>query len=257
MVTYLVCLSLSISQPIHAPAQVFSNQLLRDEILNWGITVRSDKFDTNKQWHALSACARVETLNNENSSSSGTAVAIGKRDGFIYYLTANHVVKELGKKQLDLFNREFYRFPNKLKELNFPDADVAYRFNQADLAIIMVDVGKKKQQPPIVQIPKPWDRPRQFPFEAISIGCSGPRPPTCTLESIRGKTLVRTTNEIGAFYWQTAEKTIAGRSGGPLIDQKGRLIGICAATQNNAGYYIHLDEIHAWLRTLNLQWIWE
>ena len=85
--------------------------------------------------------------------------------------------------------------------------------------------------------------------------------PTCRIEEITGKVLVRKANESGTFFWQTKEPSIEGRSGGPLIilnkDESLSLIGICTATQDQKGYYTHLDEIHVALKEGGYSWIWE
>ena len=50
---------------------------------------------------------------------------------------------------------------------------------------------------------------------------------------------------------------MAGRSGGPLLNLDGQVIGICAATSLGKGYYVHLSEIHAGLKTAGYDWLWK
>ena len=41
---------------------------------------------------------------------------------------------------------------------------------------------------------------------------------------------------------------MSGRSGGPLLDADGRLIGVCSGTQEGMNYYTHPDEIRGALQ---------
>ena len=75
-------------------------------------------------------------------------------------------------------------------------------------------------------------------------------------ETVAAKLLKRANDVPEAFFWQTAAKPEKGRSGGPLLDADGRVIGICAATQDEKGYFTHLDEILAGLKTAKYEWLW-
>ncbi len=41
---------------------------------------------------------------------------------------------------------------------------------------------------------------------------------------------------------------VAGRSGGPLLDRDGTLLGIASGGDDRASYFIHLDEIRPFLK---------
>ena len=254
MSPFFVCLMVAIAQPSPLPGNPFPNRLLSEWIAmpQRVVVAQSKEFPDAMQWEALSKTARISGLGGE----LGTAVAIGIRDGAIYFLTANHVVSGIGQRQLEFFTKDSYRDLDKLKKQVYEGVEVSLRISNADLAILRVNLRDRKA-PRIVELPQPWDRPKQFPFKALSIGCDDGKSPTCRIEEILGKPLVRRTNEFGAFYWQSSVPSIPGRSGGPLFDSKGRLIGICTATQGGFGYFTHLDEIHAWLKKDGYAWIWE
>jgi S1-C subfamily serine protease len=217
-----------------------------------GVVVVSPDFSATTQWDAIAASPRV------TGAETGTAVAVGVRDGLLYLLTANHVVAGSGERSLEFFTRDTYRDIAPRTDHILTGAEVVLRIVNADVALMTVPLGKKSA-PKLLKLPKPGERPRRFPVPALSVGCGGGGPPTCRLERVMAKQLVRprsTTDSI-AFYWNVAEAPVEGRSGGPLIDTQGRLIGICAAAQKGTGYFSHLDEIHAALKKENYQWLWE
>ena len=54
-------------------------------------------------------------------------------------------------------------------------------------------------------------------------------------------------------FFRIQARPADGQSGGPLVDAKGRLLGICSGAQGDHGYYCHLEEIHAFLRAEGLR----
>lgn len=219
-----------------------------------GVIVKSDLFPEDKQWDAMACTARLSGSDGE----LGTAVVVGIRDGSVYLLTANHVVSGNAERKLEFFSKDKYFKPLVLSITELP----VFRAPQADIAIVKVSLGNAKPLSLVMKIPppNPEARPRKFPTKALSIGCSKGAEPTCRIEEITAKILVRKANDGGTFFWQTEAPSIEGRSGGPLIVNKAgslSLIGICTATQGQKGYYTHLDEIHVALKEGGYSWIWE
>jgi S1-C subfamily serine protease len=205
------------------------------------------------QWQLLGSTARVTST----SGDTGTAVAVGIREGFLYYLTANHVVDNIGNREIEWFSKSTYADWAKQQRPVIGSVDVADRISRCDLAVLRIPLPKNDPNPPIVDWAQPGERPRQFPFKALSIGCTNGLSPVCRIEDIGAKKLVKRTNEFFSFFWESALPTKPGQSGGPLFSAKGKLIGICAASQDKNGYFIHLDEIHAWLKQDGFGWFWE
>jgi hypothetical protein len=53
-----------------------------------------------------------------------------------------------------------------------------------------------------------------------------------------------------------AERPVGGMSGGPLLDARGRVIGVCSAAKpDGPGYYAHLDEVLAGLKSQGYGWL--
>lgn len=214
------------------------------------VVAKSDLFSAAMQWEALACTARISSSTGE----LGTAVVVGIRDGAAYLLTANHVVSGTADRTVEFFTKDTYRNPRKLKITETP----VYHSPLADLALLKVHLDiATKPGIKVMKMPQPWDRPKKFPEEALSIGCAKGDDPTCLVEKIVAKVLVRRANDGGTFFWQTKDPPTQGRSGGPLVDKHGRLIGICTANQEHLGYYSHLDEIHVALKEGGYSWIWE
>jgi trypsin len=57
--------------------------------------------------------------------------------------------------------------------------------------------------------------------------------------------------------WETAKTPAKGRSGGPLVDRRGYLIGVDSGAGDGKGYYIHIEEVHAFLKRNGLSWLYE
>jgi S1-C subfamily serine protease len=149
---------------------------------------------------------------------------IGSRDGDVYVLTAAHVVSPTGKLLVETFTAA-----SRLKPDSFhKGGQLVFRNVEADLAVIRFPAGKRDWT--VVRIGSPG---REVRVESgWAIGCDDGAPPRITAVTLKGKKLVRRPDGGSAFYWQADGKSVPGRSGGPLFDRSGQLIGICSGTQD-------------------------
>ena len=198
------------------------------------------------QWAVLQGTARVS---NGEFGAAATAVCLGTRGRDSYFLTANHAVPKGQARLYEFFTKESYPKPSR----TYSGGEVLVRIDEPDLALVKVPTGV--DPPAVVRVARPGQRPKRYPFEAVSFGCPALAPPLSRLERITGKTLVRRLDDGDAFFWKSASPSVAGMSGGPLVDSEGRLIGLCSATQDGIGYFTHLDEILACLRRRNYGWL--
>lgn len=214
--------------------------------------IRHPDFPVAMQRSLLAGTARLTSLQND----IGTAAIVAIRDGTAYLLTAKHVVDSYSEFQCDFFPHGKRYEPARVKAI-----DRLAMFGAIDVAVIKVTLkGLTDDQLrglTVVALPKPYDRPRQFPVPAISVGCDSGAAPTMKAETIKAKQLVRKTEGSGAVYWLMEHPPVGGRSGGPLIDRRGKLLGICVAAKEGVGYFAYLDEIHAALKADGLAWLWE
>jgi hypothetical protein len=205
-----------------------------------------------EQWAAIEACPRIVSRLPEESYASG--VVVGFREESAYILSAQHAASG-SRRQFHFFNAE--SMPQPVLEIKA--AGTAVMFDKtADVVLYKVpwpvDVSWK---PTPILLAQPGDRPKRFPFDGMSIGCSEGRLPTANNETILAKRMGTKSVSDVAFFWEAKTPPKPGRSGGPLLNKDGKLIGLCAASKENAGYYAHLDEIQSALLISGYDWLWK
>jgi S1-C subfamily serine protease len=134
-------------------------------------------------------------------------------------------------------------------------AVVLARSAEADLAILRLPTSPGLPKPlPLAaakQVPK-------APCQALSVGWAGGDAPTALDEMVRRDALVRRPGEKAAVRsWQTQRKQARGRSGGPLVDRAGRVIGLASGHDRESGYYVHVAEVHRFLKNNGLGFLSE
>ncbi|HEY2784807.1 MAG TPA: hypothetical protein VGJ05_07510, partial [Fimbriiglobus sp.] len=115
--------------------------------------------------------------------------------------------------------------------------------------------------PIVARLAPALDRPKHFPTTVYSIGCSEGASPTITLAKLIGTRIKKISQTDLARFWETEDPHKAGRSGGPLLDKEGRVIGICSANttlpNSRHGYFTHLDEIEVWMQKNGYDWLFD
>jgi S1-C subfamily serine protease len=189
------------------------------------------------RWKAILACPKVSAP----GTADGTGVVIAVKDGFAYVLTAAHVA------QSDRVELKFTSRANYPKAAWFGDgAEVIGRWPDPDFALIRFPI--RKQTVSILPLAPAWERPKAFPVPALSVGVGSGQAAMALPDVVLGKEFVRREGKGAAFFWRTKVPPEPGRSGGPLLDVHGRVIGIAVAFRGDAGYYSHHDEILAGLK---------
>lgn len=209
------------------------------------------------QWGAVGACPRVATLTGMGRIGTGVTLAVRNEPGpdgsggrFAYVLTAKHVVPGTEDRLVEFFTKESYPKPAR----SFRAVEVVREWADPDLALLKVKVGAADAFPTL-RLAGPGERPKRFPAPALSVGCTEGAAPNCRSEVIVAKRPVRQANGV-AFFWESQAPSVPGRSGGPLLDTSGRVIGLCVALQGERGYYTHLDEVLASLKRDGYEWLW-
>jgi S1-C subfamily serine protease len=195
-------------------------------------------------WRAVLACPRVSVPD----SAHGTGIVIGVKDGFAYLLTANHVAAA-DRVEVQFTSRENYPKPAWYGD----GATVVARWPDPDLALVRFPVGKHEVT--VLPLAPAGQRPKAFPVRAASVGAATDDAATARGETVEAKVFVKREGKGGAFFWRTKTPPEPGRSGGPLLDARGRVIGIAVAARDGVGYYAHHDEILAALKRGGHGWL--
>jgi S1-C subfamily serine protease len=203
-------------------------------------------FPRSSQWAALAATVR---LVHPRTGDSGSGVVIGRDQNFVYVLTASHLVPE--GSQGDEVNVQFYSPADWPKSAGpVRRATVRARAKDVDLAVLWVVGPETSGVLPLC--PAAATKGQKLPLPVLTVGCDHGAP-TAAVDQVRAVRFVATPYR-GNFY-ETDHAQLLGRSGGPLVDVRGYLIGICSATRGGRGYYVATAEIHNALRQAGFDWL--
>jgi S1-C subfamily serine protease len=179
----------------------------------------------------------------------GTGAVIASKDGFTYIVTAAHLLTRDSAPTVETFSATK---PTEA-DATFEKCTVLFRTTDSDLAVVRLPAGKRIWSSLAIA---PAAVTKGALERGWAIGCDDGKAPRLEDVAILNTKLVRKSDGENAKFWQTKGKTVGGRSGGPLLDAKGRLLGVCSGTQGDESYYAHADEIRKALREQRLQWIY-
>ena len=191
---------------------------------------------------ALLAKAIGCTVRLRGRDFDGSGAIMGRdNDGYLYILTVEHASRE-NIREVDVFSVTTFPKP----AATFSNPEVLSTSPRTDLALLRVRMDRKVELEPckLVENASNVNNPKY----AYSSGCSEGQPPTVLGERITGsgRYRIEDSNE-SAWMWEVEKPQKKGRSGGPLLDRDGYLIGIARGKQETetetAGYYAHSKEI--------------
>lgn len=172
----------------------------------------------------------------------GSGVIIHREDDELFILTVAHAAEE-GIDRVELFNSESFPEP----KLSLRNPKVISSSPRLDLALLKVKIASDVETT-AVKLANLDIEPR-FGY---SVGCGKGDPPTPLSEQITGTKTARVKNQIRKM-WTTKVGQEGGRSGGPLLSDKGALLGVALGKDGSVGYYCHLTEISGYLIDNNLK----
>jgi hypothetical protein len=214
-----------------------------------GQFLESKEFSKEIQTKALEATVRIF---HPASQLEGSGVAVRYEKNMVYILTAAHGLPE-GPRGDDV---DVYFYPLSQPAGWKPEpirASVIARMIDRDLAVIRFPLGKP---PPAVALvcPRESPTPQERPLPVLTCGIGIVGTPEILLDQVGAhKQPKRPVSR--AIFWETDRVPTKGRSGGPMIDARGYVIGICSGTQNNKGYYTFVGEIQKGLEESALKLI--
>jgi S1-C subfamily serine protease len=208
--------------------------------------LESREFPKAAQEAAVAATVRIV---NPAQNAQGTGVIIHQQKPFVYILTANHVVDRADGLEVETFSAR-----------SFPKREAVYRSGKvlaqaADEDLAVVRLTTTDPMPGRVRLCSAAQMPRKPGFEALTVGCTDGRPPSCRLEKVTGNKRVRRPSAEAVHVWETNLAPAEGRSGGPLLDRQLQLLGIASGSSEGRGYFTHGEELYRFLRRHGLGWL--
>jgi thiol-disulfide isomerase/thioredoxin len=193
--------------------------------------------------HLIAATVRLSVA-DPNGKSTGTGAIVAARDGMALVLTCGHIFRESqGRGAVDI--SIFCSTPNGA-ELRGTVAGECLAYDlERDLALVRFRTESPLDVTPIA----PTGVQLQPGAPVVSVGCNHGENPTARLSHIT------TINRFQGFpNVEAAGAPVEGRSGGPLYNAQGQVIGVCFAAnpQDDEGLYASIASIHAKLDELKL-----
>jgi S1-C subfamily serine protease len=209
----------------------------------------SADFSKDKQIAAITATVQIK---NPEKNLIGSGVVIGRSEPFdVYVLTAHHVVQGSKRLEVAVFSKDSYPKPKSTFDRVTIVADEP---GPADLALLRVSTSEAV--PSVLKVCPADMVPATF--TGLAVGCSFGRPPTTWTKKVPEKKLtLRKGRQDMSLSWEVDELPVQGRSGGPIIDGRSYVLGICSIANDQKCYFTHVDEIHRFLKSNGFRWLIE
>jgi serine protease Do len=199
--------------------------------------VESPDFPKELQASALRATVRVI---NAVKGVEGSGVIVKQDDRYVYILTAQHLVDKADKVEVHTFAVD----PKTAKV--YAAAKVLEQSKEQDLA--MLRIATEDKMPGVLPLCTEKKAPTEKDFPGLSVGYNVGKPSTCRVETVKGSKKVRRPGADAVVSWEIGAAPAAGRSGGPLLDKRGYVLGVASGANDGLGYYVHTTEIARFLK---------
>lgn len=211
-------------------------------------TVESKDFSRPLQRRAVAATVRIV---NRGERIEGSGVIVGAADKSIYILTAAHLLQRATRLEISTFTADSYPRPARVYE----KAEVVARTrDMRDLALVRI--ATEDAVPGRLPLCSSRRLPKMETFTALTAGCGAARAPLCLVVHVQGARLVRREEKMKpVLFWEIKGGQTQGRSGGPLLDRDGNILGIASGVNRGKGYYCHAAEIARWLKANNFRFL--
>ena len=190
---------------------------------------------------------------NQSDHAEGSGAVVGHSGPFCYVLSASHIVH--GAKSISIQTASDHS-PSERRPTEAQTIEVVAESMATDLVLLRVtgNFSTKSRLPicPIASVPK------RFPVSALAAGWSQIQQPVVKpVEVLREATFRKVDSKIEVKMWEVNGESIMGRSGGPLIDPHGFLIGIASGTSGGKSYFAYITSVHELLHQNGMKWLLE
>jgi S1-C subfamily serine protease len=213
-------------------------------------------FPKDRQRAVLEATVRITLpATREHGELVATGVVVCRAGRVAYVLTAEHVIAaEVGQEPIV---SSFTEKTTPLPSANASKVAVVERIPDADLAVLRAEFAEPSgvlqicPRDEIARIGTPTDK---RPLDVLTSGIGGSfDSPFLRRDRLTG--LRRAKPGTTTLFFEAEAAPAVGRSGGPLVDDRGYLIGVCSGTRGGKGYYVSVAEIHEALGRKKLGWL--
>ncbi len=203
----------------------------------------SRNFSRAVQWAALQSTVKVS-----KGQAIGSGTIVGKDRYSVWILTAAHVVDNSGKLRIT-----YYWWDGQNRPSGNAEKSVVAIDKTGDCALIrMQRIGQCPPARPICPVSQRMN-PDRLPV--LSVGGDGGGNPDCWTAWSYGHGF-RHTNYSSSVFTIVGREPIGGRSGGPLFDTRGYVIGVCVASGGGEGMFATLNNIHRVCDKANASWLY-
>lgn len=205
-----------------------------------GISLADEPFGWEIRARVLQGTVRITQHHARGKASVGSGLIFYEdlRRSQVFVLTAWHVVDGRGPISLEVFAAK--DFPTPTERFDEGVRIVAKR-EQSDLAVLRFDT--RMRMPSVLTIPD-VARDVNEPFQTLCCGAALGEPPTLWQANVVDTTRIEADDVRGEFWLTDQREPFSGESGGPMVDSRGEVVGICSMGDDEEGLYIHLREIH-------------
>jgi len=209
--------------------------------------VESADFSKDLQATALTATVRVT---HPTTKFTGSGVIVRQDGAFVHLLTAGHIVGDAEHVTVDVFSAKSFPKPAR----TYQRVEVLARAKNPDLALLRLVT--RDPMPGVLPICPADKLPPAREMRVLTCGL-GEQALELWTDTAAGPKLVRKPTGETATLWELRRAATPGRSGGPLLDQRGYLLGIGSGRADGKGYAVAIEEIHRFLKQHKAQRLYE